>query len=60
MVALAAAARAVADSVSGRGFLPLPRQMSLLKEMIVGARQDAEKVGVTFIPIVNYPIDWTI
>jgi len=35
-------------------------QMSRLKEMIVDARQDAEKVGVTFIPIVNYPIDWTI
>lgn len=35
-------------------------QMSRLKEMIVDARQDAEKVGVTFIPIVNYPIGWTI
>jgi len=35
-------------------------QMSRLKEMIVDARQDAEKAGVTFIPIVNYPIDWTI
>jgi len=28
--------------------------------MIVDARQDAEKAGVTFIPIVNYPIGWTI
>ena len=35
-------------------------QMSRLKEMIVTARQDAEKAGVTFLPIVNYPIDWTI
>jgi hypothetical protein len=35
-------------------------QMSRLKEMIVDARQDAEKVGVTFTPIVNYPIDWTV
>jgi hypothetical protein len=36
------------------------QQMSRLKEMIVDARQDAEKAGVTFIPVVNYPIDWTI
>ena len=36
------------------------QQMSRLKEMIVDARQDADKAGVTFIPIVNYPIDWTI
>ena len=36
------------------------QQMSRLKEMTVDARQDAEKAGVTFIPIVNYPIDWTI
>ncbi len=36
------------------------QQMGRLKEMIVDARQDAEKAGVTFIPIVNYPIDWTI
>ena len=35
-------------------------QMSRLKEMIVDARRDAEAVGVTFIPIVNYPISWTI
>ena len=35
-------------------------QMGRLKEMIVDARRDAEAVGVTFIPIVNYPISWTI
>ena len=35
-------------------------QMGRLKEMIVEARHDAERVGVTFIPIVNYPIDWTV
>lgn len=35
-------------------------QMSHLKEMIVDARRDAEQAGVTFIPIVNYPIDWSI
>jgi hypothetical protein len=34
-------------------------QMGRLREMIVDARQDAEKAGVTFTPIVNYPIDWT-
>jgi hypothetical protein len=36
------------------------QQMSRLKEMIVDAQRDAAKAGVTFIPIVNYPIDWTI
>jgi hypothetical protein len=36
------------------------QQMSRLKEMIVDAQQAAAKVGVSFIPIVNYPIDWTI
>jgi hypothetical protein len=36
------------------------QQMSRLKEMIVDARGDAEKAGVTFIPIVTYPIDWAI
>jgi quinol monooxygenase YgiN len=36
------------------------QQMSRLKEMIVDTRQAYEKAGVTFIPIVNYPIDWTI
>jgi hypothetical protein len=35
-------------------------QMGRLKEMIVDARNDAEKAGVSFIPIVNYPIDWVI
>ena len=35
-------------------------QLNRLKEMIVDARQAAEKAGVTFTPIVNYPIDWTI
>ena len=36
------------------------QQMGQLKEMIVDARRDAEAVGVSFIPIVNYPIDWLI
>src|ERR1039457_6198904 len=36
------------------------QQMGRLKEMIVDARADAEKAGVTFIPIVNYPVDWSI
>ena len=36
------------------------QQMGALKEMIVNARGDAEKVGVSFIPIVNYPIDWSL
>jgi hypothetical protein len=36
------------------------QQMGKLKEMIVNARQDAEAVGVAFVPIVNYPIDWRI
>jgi hypothetical protein len=35
-------------------------QMGRLREMIVDARTDAEKVGVSFIPIVNYPVDWVI
>jgi hypothetical protein len=34
--------------------------MGRLKEMIVDARNDAEAVGVTFMPIVNYPIAWHI
>jgi len=34
-------------------------QVGRLKEMIVDARSDAEKAGgVSFIPIVNYPVDW--
>jgi hypothetical protein len=36
------------------------QQMSRLKEMIVDTRQAYEKAGVTFTPIVNYPIDWTV
>ena len=36
------------------------QQLSHLKVMIVDARQAAEAVGVTFTPIVNYPISWTI
>jgi hypothetical protein len=36
------------------------QQMSRLKEMIVDARAAGEKAGVTFTPIVDYPIDWTI
>ena len=36
------------------------KQMGGLKEMIVDARRDSEAVGVTFIPIVNYPLSWTI
>ncbi len=35
-------------------------QMSRLKEMIVDARHDSEAVGVTFTPIINYPLSWTI
>lgn len=35
-------------------------QMSRLTEMTVTARGEMEAVGVTFIPIVNYPVDWTI
>jgi hypothetical protein len=36
------------------------QQMSQLKEMIVDARRDGDAVGVTFTPIVNYPIAWSI
>jgi hypothetical protein len=36
------------------------RQLDHLKEMIVDARNDAEKAGAIFTPIVNYPINWTI
>jgi hypothetical protein len=36
------------------------QQMSRLKEMIVDARADADAAGATFIPIVNYPISWSI
>jgi hypothetical protein len=34
-------------------------QMGQLKEMVVDARSDADAVGVTFSPIVNYPIAWS-
>jgi hypothetical protein len=36
------------------------QQMSRLKEMIVDARKAAEAVGVTFVPIVNYPVSWVV
>jgi hypothetical protein len=35
-------------------------QMDRLKEMAVVARGEMEAVGVTFTPIVNYPLSWTI
>ena len=35
-------------------------QMSRLPEMVVRARQDYDGLGVSFIPIVNYPITWRI
>jgi hypothetical protein len=35
-------------------------QMSQLKEMVVIARGEMEALGVTFDPIVNYPLTWTI
>ena len=35
-------------------------QMDRLTEMTVDARGEMTAVGVTFIPIVNYPIRWTI
>ncbi len=35
-------------------------QLDHLKEMIVDARGEAEAAGVTFHPIVNYPVNWTI
>lgn len=35
-------------------------QMNSLKEMTVIARGEMEAVGVSFIPIVNYPVNWTI
>lgn len=33
-------------------------QMSRLKEMVVDARRDHDAVGVSFEPIVNYPVTW--
>jgi hypothetical protein len=35
-------------------------RMGRLKEMIVDARGEFEAIGVTFTPIVNYPVNWTI
>ncbi|HEY1002860.1 MAG TPA: hypothetical protein VGD83_24780 [Streptosporangiaceae bacterium] len=35
-------------------------QLDHLKDMVVDARSEAEAVGVTFHPIVNYPVNWTI
>jgi hypothetical protein len=35
-------------------------QLNQLKEMIVDARGEAEAVGVTFTPILDYPIGWSI
>ncbi|MDH6133131.1 hypothetical protein P3T37_002525 [Kitasatospora sp. MAA4] len=35
-------------------------QMGQLKEMVVDARGESEAAGVTFAPIVNYPVNWTI
>jgi len=35
-------------------------QMDQLTEMTDAARGEAEAVGVTFTPIVNYPVNWTI
>jgi hypothetical protein len=36
------------------------RLVDRLKEMTVDARGEAEAVGVTFHPIVSYPVNWTI
>lgn len=36
------------------------KQLDTLKEMAVIARAEAEAVGVTFHPIINYPVGWTI
>jgi len=35
-------------------------QLNHLKEMVVVARAEMEAVGVTFTPVVTYPISWTI
>ncbi len=35
-------------------------QMGQLKEMVVDARQAADALGITFIPIVNYPLAWHV
>ena len=38
--------------------MPHAEQMGQLKEMIVDARHAADAVGVNFMPIINYPINW--
>ncbi|GAA1943138.1 hypothetical protein [Kitasatospora viridis] len=35
-------------------------QMSRLKEMVVTARGEMAEAGVTFTPIVNYPLNWNL
>jgi hypothetical protein len=35
-------------------------QMSHLKEMVVDARPVGVAAGITFIPIVNYPLSWHV
>jgi len=35
-------------------------QMNQLTEMTVDARGEMEAAGVTFTPIANYPVSWTI
>jgi hypothetical protein len=35
-------------------------QMGQLKEMIVDARGEMNALGVTFTPIINYPLNWAI
>jgi hypothetical protein len=35
-------------------------QMGSLPEMITRARSDAVAAGVTFTPIINYPISWQV
>jgi hypothetical protein len=36
------------------------QQMGRLKEMIVDARSEAERAGVSFTPIVNHLLSWSI
>lgn len=36
------------------------KQLNTLKEMAVIARGEAQAAGVTFLPIVHYPVGWTI
>lgn len=35
-------------------------QMGQLREMTIVARGEMEAIGVTFTPIINYPVNWTI